>query len=106
MEKLNEFDYDRHKILFARHQKIANEIKNALSKAPKEGDIPLCIPLDQIISAAYGRLAGNKASVLAGLAASDIFHVPQGFIILHTCRLFLERGALTFKIIRALGRYL
>jgi pyruvate,water dikinase len=109
VEKLNELDYDRHKILFARHQKIANEIKNALSKAPKEGDIPLCIPLGQIqiMSAAYGRLAGNKASVLARLMASDIFHVPQGFVIpVHACRLFLERSALTFKIIRALGRYL
>lgn len=107
VEKLNELDYDRHKILFARHQKIANEIRNALSQAPKEGNVPLCIPLDQINSAAYGRLAGNKASVLAGLAASELFHVPQGFVIpVHACRLFLERSALTFKIIRTLGRYL
>lgn len=107
VEKLNELDHDRHKILFARHQKIANEIKNALSQAPKEGDIPLCITLDQVDPRVMSKLVGNKASVLARLEASALFHIPHGFIIpVHACRLFLERSALTFKIIRALGRYL
>ncbi|MGQ9745446.1 MAG: hypothetical protein ACUVQV_05555 [Dissulfurimicrobium sp.] len=42
VEKLNEFDYDRHKILFARHQKIANEIKTPFPR-PRRRVISHCV---------------------------------------------------------------
>ncbi|UKL13544.1 PEP/pyruvate-binding domain-containing protein [Dissulfurimicrobium hydrothermale] len=107
VEKLNKLDYARHKVLFTKHRKIAKEIKDAIALIPREDGIPLCMPLEQVYRGSMDRLVGNKASVLAGLAASGLFHVPQGFVIpVHACRLFLEKSALTFKIIRSLGRYL
>lgn len=105
VEKLNDLTDNGYEILFTRHELISKAIKEWMEQAPRQKDLPDCVPLKQIEPHA-ARLFGNKALVLANLMKTGDFHIPEGFAIpVHACRRFLDENGLTFRIIQKLGRY-
>ncbi len=106
VEKLNRLDYDGHKALFTIHRRVSEQVQRLVDKVSVREDVPLCLPLDGVLPEFQG-MVGGKASTLARLRALGRFNVPDGFVVLvHACRLFLEEGGLSFKILRRLQRYL
>ena len=104
VEKLIHLDNGRSNGLLLRHHQLQEEINNLTANLPGVEHLPLCIPLKRAINPA---VAGGKAAALGKLRSGGLCRVPDGFVIpVHACRLFLEQGDLSFRLVSRLQRHL
>ncbi len=104
VEKLIHLDNGRSHGLLLRHHRLQEKINALTATLPTIEHLPLCITLDKADNPAA---VGGKAAALGKLRRAGVCRVPDGFVVpVHACRLFLEQGDLSFRLVGRLQRYL
>ena len=104
VDKLIHLDNGKSHGLLSRHHHLQEKINLLAAGLPSVEHLPLCIALDKADNPAA---VGGKAAALGKLRKARLCRVPDGFVVpVHACRLFLEQGDLSFRLVGRLQRYL